>query len=242
MREDDPMRGGAVWCEHHGRWECSKRTKVAPVCHGIAIAGVDRCRMHAGEPLDVAKAKGEAVTAWSALTGRPVISHNEAVMGMLQVSWLRAHLYAGLLRQQFTAAQEQADAGPGGPGGEDPALGPGRGLVGHTRSAAKDIGIYVTGESVRALTALEGQERDRVVRYAKAAHDMGIAEQQVRLAEQQGVMLADVIRGSLDEYRARVLAVLDGSVHADAIRRAWPEWMEQIVPAQIAAVAGVDHG
>jgi len=241
MRENDPMRGGAVWCEHHTRWECSKRTKKAPVCHGIAITGLNRCHMHAGEKLDVAKAKGEAVTAWSALTGRPVVSHTAAVTGMLQVSWLRAHLYASLLERQFTEAQQEAGGGAEGPGG-DPALGPGRGLVGHTRGAVKDIGIYVTGESARALTALEAQERDRVVKYAKVAHDMGIAEQQVKLAEQQGVMLADVIRGSLDEYRARVLALLGSSAQADAIRKAWPGWMSEIVPAQIEAVAGGGRG
>lgn len=237
VREDDPMRGGAVWCEQHNRWECSKRTKSAPVCHGIAITGVNRCRMHAGEPLDVAKAKGEAVTAWSALTGQAVVSHSEAVMGMLQISWLRAHLYAGLLRQQFAAAQEEPEQGDSGAGGEDPSLGPGRGLVGHTRGAVKDIGIYVTGESARALTRLEAEERDRVVRYGKTAHDMGIADQQIHIAEQQGVMLGEVIARSADALLAAVVGAVDEAA-AEAVRRAWPGWVGEIVPREIAAVAG----
>ncbi|MFI7461859.1 hypothetical protein [Nonomuraea sp. NPDC049646] len=237
MRQLDPMRGGAIWCEQHQRWECSKRTKTAPVCHGIAIAGIDRCRMHAGENVDLAKAKGEAMTAWAAWTGEQLVSSTDAVLGMLQLSWLRAELLGQLLRQQFTQAQAAADEDGGGPGGEHPELGPGRGLVGHTRAAAKDIGIFVSGEAPRALTVLEGLERDRVVKYAKVAHDMGIAEQQVRIAEQYGQMLADVIRGSLDAHLDRVLGVLGDDPRAHAIQQAWPEWMNTIVPAQIAAIA-----
>jgi hypothetical protein len=233
------MRGGAIWCEAHSRWECAKRTKSAPVCHGIAITGVDRCRMHAGESVDVAKAKGEAVTAWAAWTGEQVVSPTDAVLGMLQLSWLRAELLGRLLRRQFTEAQASAEGGvaggaDGGPGG--PELGPGRGLVGHTRAAAKDVGIFVSGEAPRGLTVLENQERDRVVKYAKVAHDMGIAEQQVRIAEQHGAMLAGVIRGSLDGHLSRVLDVLGDDARAEAIRRAWPEWSSAIVPAQIAAI------
>jgi hypothetical protein len=171
--------------------------------------------MHAGEKLGVAK--GEAMTAWSVVSGQPVVTPNDAVLGMLQMSWLRAHLYAGLLERQFTEAQdevepEQVDDGAegydfGGCGG-DPPLGPGRGLVGHTRGALKDIGIYVSGEAARALTVLEGQERDKLVRYAKVAHDMGIAGQQVKLAEQQGVMLAQVIRRTADALLVVVLGLV----------------------------------
>ncbi|WP_436759372.1 hypothetical protein [Streptosporangium sp. V21-05] len=244
MRENDPARGGARWCEQHERWECAKRGKTVPVCHGIAIAGIDACRMHAGQRAEVAKAKGEAVSAWSALHGESTVSATEAVLGMLQMSWARVHLYAGLLRRQVEEAQgarSDPDGGPDGDAefaapGED--VGHGAGLVGVTRGAVKDIGIYATGEAVRGLAALEAQERDRCVRFAKVCHDMGIAEQQVRLAEQQGVMLADVIRGTADGLLASVLGVLSGGGDAEQVRRSWPGWLERIVPAQIEAVAG----
>lgn len=209
MGYDDLMRqAGAHWCDEHQRWECSKRSKrTEQRCHAFAIRGTAACVNHSGVSTAVAKARGEAVTAWSALSGQAVISHTEAVLGMLQMSWLRAHLYANLLERQFTDAQHH-DGGGVGLGGGDPELGPGAGLVGHTHGAVKDIGIYVTGEAARALTVLEGQERDRVVRYAKTAHDMGIAEQQVKLAEQQGVMLADAIN--------RILTALDLSAEQQA--------------------------
>jgi len=220
MRENDPARGGARWCEQHERWECAKRGKTAPVCHGIAIAGIDACRMHAGQRAEVAKAKGEALSAWSALHGPPTVSATEAVLGMLQMSWARVHLYAGLLRRQVEEAQD-APPGLGGVDGED--VGRGAGLVGVTRGAVKDIGIYATGEAVRGLAALEAQERDRVVKYAKTAHDMGIAEQQIRLAEGQGALLAQAVS-----------RILDGLELSAAQRARVP----QVVPAVLLEVGG----
>lgn len=244
MREGDPARGGAIWCEQHERWECAKRGKSSPICHGIAVAGIDACRMHGGQPVEVLKAKGEAMTAWSALGGPVTVTHTQAVLGMLQMAWLRVHFYAGLLREQVEAEQDQAAGGElggedqGGGGRGSDGVGRGAGLIGHTYGAVKDIGVYATGEAVRGLTKLESDERDRVVRFAKTAHDMKIDDQQIRLAEGQGVMLAAVIRGSLDAHLGRVLAVLGECAEAERIRQAWPGWAEQIVPAQIEAVAG----
>ena len=188
MRADGPKRGGAVWCEQHRRWECVKSTKGGSGrCHQIAISGLPRCRMHAGEKAEVAKAKGAAITAWSALSGEPSVSATQAVLGMLQMSWLRVHLYARLLNEQVDGAQDARDDGPGrGAGG----VGPGAGLVGHTFSGVKDIGIFATGEAIRGLAQLEAAERDRCVKYAKTAHDMGIAEAQVEIAKQQAAIFA----------------------------------------------------
>jgi hypothetical protein len=149
--------------------------------------------MHSGERAEVAKAKGEAVTAWSALAGRPEVSATDAVLGMLHMSWLRVHLYAGLLQQQVDEAQDAADGAGGGDG-----VGVGAGLVGQTFSGVRDIGIFATGEAIRGLAQLEAQERDRCVRFAKTAHDMGIAEQQITIAQQQGELLAGVMMRVLD--------------------------------------------
>jgi len=240
-RKPDPMRGGALWCPHHNQWECAKRRKGGGPCHGRAITGIDRCRMHAGERSEIAKAKGEAITAWSALSGQPVVSHTEAVLGMLQMSWLRAHLYARLLQQQFEEAQQQGGNGQGNVTGYgEPGLGPGAGLIGHTHGASPNIGVYVTGETARALTTLEAAERDRVVRYAKTAHDMGIAEAQVRIAEQTGQQLAEVIRRTADALLVSVLGVITDAAVADRVRAAWPNWLSTIVPREIAAVTGGD--
>ena len=225
-RPPDPTRPGR-WCPEHGKNECAKNRKGGGVCHGAAISGLDACRMHAGQRAEVARAKGEALSAWSALNSAQVVSATEAVLGMLQMSWARVHLYAGLLQRQLAAAD------PGAPGG----VGAGEGLIGHTRSASPSVGVYETGEAVRGLAGLEAAERDRCVRFAKAAHDMGIAEQQVRIAEQQGVMLGEVIARSADALLAAVVGAVDEAA-AEAVRRSWPGWVQVIVPREIAAVAG----
>jgi hypothetical protein len=181
----DPTRPGRR-CEEHGKTECVKRRKGGGVCHGAAVAGTDACRMHGGQRGDVLKAKGEALSAWRAVPGRSDISPSEAVMSMLQMSWARVHLYASLLERQLAGADRSRGVGEG------------EGLVGHTFSASPSVGVYESGEAVRGLAVLEERERDRCVRYAKVAHDMGIADREIRLAEQQGALLAGAINRILD--------------------------------------------
>lgn len=232
MRPDDPARGGATWCGEHGRWECVKRVKASRGggrCHGPAIIGVDRCRMHGGKSADLLKAEGEAITAWSAAVaktgrpGKPVVSTAEAVLGMLQMSWLRADVYAGLLEQQVIKAQ--ADGSEGGDPVSDgpPGVGVGAGLIGQTFSGVKDIGIFATGEALRGLVQLEAAERDRCVRFAKTANDMKIDDAQIEIAKTQGALLAGVI--------SRVLDALELTAEQ---RLRVPE----IVPRELRAVAG----
>lgn len=211
-RQPDPTRGGAIWCDQHRQWECAKLRKNGTTCHGAAIMGLDACRMHGGQRREVLKAKGEALSAWRAVPGRQDVTPSEAVLAMLQMSWARANLYASLLQRQVA----EADAAGVGGLGDDPGLGPGAGLVGHTRSGVKDIGIFATGEAARGLTKLEAEERDRCVRYAKVAHDMGIADREIRLAEAQGALLAGAISRILDalelspSQRSRVPEIVPG--------------------------------
>ena len=197
MRNGDPARTPAHWCESHQRLECTRNVKQSRGggrCHGRAVKGLDVCRMHGGQKADVLKAKGAALSAWRATPGVQEVTPSEAVMAMLQLSWARARFYASLLEQQVETAQADSGSGLGG----DLDLGPGAGLIGHTRSASPSVGVYESGEAARGLTMLEERERDRVVRYAKAAHDMGIADREIHLAEQQGALIAGAISRILD--------------------------------------------
>lgn len=174
MKPDDLMKqAGARWCDDHGRWECTKRSKRRPGddCHASAVKGTAACRIHGGQKLDVLRAKGEALSAWRAVPGRQEVTPAEAVMAMLQMSWARLHVYADLLRQQV----ENASGTPAGL-----------------------VVVSESGEAVRGLAKLEAEERDRCVRYAKAAHDMGIADREIKLAEAQGALLAGAIAQILD--------------------------------------------
>jgi hypothetical protein len=57
----------------------------------------------------------------------------------------------------------------------------------------------VTSEAIRGLADLEAKERERCANIATKAVAAGLAERQVRLAERHGELLAQVIRGVLDE-------------------------------------------
>ena len=193
---------GARWCDDHGRWECTRnRTKGRGQCHQAATGGTDSCKTHSGKSLEVAKAEGQAriqahkaITAWSAEHGTPDIDHNMAVLRMLQMAWVRSHVYAELVRQQVAAEGMQVH-----PEQQDPdSRVETSGLIGHEYGAAgKDGRIFAKSEQVRALVRLESEERDRVVRYAKTAHDMGISDRLASLAERWGDLVAGGITSLL---------------------------------------------
>ena len=199
--------GGARWCtdhggvigQDHGRLECTKqRSRGRGVCHGPAIRGTDACKIHGGVSRAVAKAKGEArITAWSAI-GDSVnaISAPMAVLGVLQMSWLRLAAYSELLRRQVVTEGSEGDNDlydPQNPNRSN------TGLIGYRYGAAgKDGNIFAQSEEARALVVLESAERDRVVKYAKVAHDMGISDKLLSLAEKWGDLVATRITLMLD--------------------------------------------
>lgn len=211
--------GNAKWCEPHDRLECTKnKSRGRGVCHGPAIRGTDACKIHGGVTVEAALVRGEArISAWSAL-GQPeggrAIDSGVAVLGMLQQSWLRAAALGELLRRQVVT---EGDTAQDIREEDEPSA---SGLIGFRYGAAgKDGRIYVTNEETRALVMLESAERDRVVKYAKVAHDMGISQKMVDLAEKWG----DVVVG-------RMLAMLAELELTEA--------QEERVPALIQAHIG----
>jgi hypothetical protein len=195
----DNNPGGARWCPDHGRLECTKnRSKGRGPCHGAAVRGLDACKIHAGVSTKVARVKGETrISAWSAM-GSPAngkgIDSGAAVIGMLQQSWLRANLYSHLLQLQVRQdGTDEAGVDGGGTKGTN-------GLIGYRYGAAGSDGhIYAVSEEARALVALEAAERDRVVRYAKTAHEMGISDKMIGMAERWG-----------DTVVSRIMIILAG--------------------------------
>jgi hypothetical protein len=184
------VAGGARWCEQHGRGECVRnRSRGRGICHGTAIRGTDACKQHSGVSTSVAKFRGEAnLQAWKAQDEGATIDYRMAVLGVLQMTWVRMGLYAELLRQQVVTEGETTSGEDVGEFASDVNK---SGLIGHKYGAAgKDGHIYAQNEEVRALVALEASERDRVVRYAKTAHDMGISDRLTALAERWGDIVA----------------------------------------------------
>lgn len=203
--------GNAHWCEDHRRLECSKNKQGMVRCHMNAVRGTNACKLHAGKGTELAAAQGQAViTAWSALgRAQREISPGEAVLGMLQLSWLRAHAYGELLRRQVVVDGEVSNPIDDG---ETPKT---SGLIGHRYGMGGKEGIlYRQTEEARALVALEASERDRVVKFAKTAHDMGISDRLINLAERWGDVVATRVTSVLvgleltPEQEARVPSLL----------------------------------
>lgn len=187
--------GNAKWCDVHTRLECTKNRKSGRgPCHMPAVRGTDACPLHGGRTREVLKVQGESrITAWSPMGQPPTINASEAVLGVLQMTHLRLASYAELLRRQVATEGDQT-------GTTDEDAPNTSGLIGFRYGMGGKDGItYVQTEEVRALVALEAAERDRVVRYAKTAHDMGISDKLTNLAERWG----DIVAG-------RIAAMLDG--------------------------------
>lgn len=220
--------GNARWCDqpNHNRLECAKnRSKGRGQCHAMAIRGTDACKIHSGMSKQIARIQGQArITAWSAIGGPPEsgsIDAGMAVLGMLQMTWLRVAAYGELLRRQVVAEGEVTSAEPHDPEGHPETSG----LIGFRYGAAgKEGTIYAVSEEARALVALEAQERDRVVKFAKTAHDMGISDRITSLAERWGDLVV-----------TRIMLVLEAL-------ELTPE-QETLVPALIQAHLGqIDVG
>lgn len=86
------------------------------------------------------------------------------------------------------------------------------------------------------------RERIHLVRVSKAALDAGVSERMVRLAEQQGAMLAGVIRRAMDATLDEI-GTMVGAKAAARVRKAWPAVLSRVVPAAIADLtAGQELG
>jgi hypothetical protein len=200
MQGQDLMRlSGARWCGDHGRWECARNKQGGLDCHGSAISGTARCRMHAGKASELAKAQGQAnLLAWSTAAVADVkpLDPGQTVMNALHVSVLRAQMLGELLRVQV----EDEDF---------------EGLVGRTHAAGRDGARVETGEQLRGLVRLEAEERDRSVKFAKAAHDMGIAERHIELQQAQAQIVVAAFRAALDAIGSELLpAARDAATRA----------------------------
>lgn len=86
------------------------------------------------------------------------------------------------------------------------------------------------------------QERKHLAAVCKSALDAGVAERQVRLAEQQGQLMAGTVQRIADALLVAVVGLVNdisAAGAADAIRQAWPRWMAEIAPRELRASAEI---
>jgi hypothetical protein len=198
---------------------CSAMSKHSgEQCKRKAIPGGTVCRYHGGNARQV---KAKAAIRAEVLNWGLSDSHTdpgEVLLRLVTQSAARAEHYSRLLQEAFEAAERLKQAHDAGaqieaPGDEhaDSAetarrdldrifnTGGVAALVGNTYGAAKDVGIYVTGEAIRGLADLEAKERERCANFATKAVAAGLAERTVRVAERQGQLMVEMVQAALRE-------------------------------------------
>ena len=221
--------------------KCSKRNKAGDQCGAQAVGGTDACIRHSGRPIAEHRAKGNVIMElrrWG-LQGEELRDPGVTLLQLMTQSAVRVELYSSLLSQAYEAAERLAVTQD--TAGVDP---PALDNAADRQRAAEDLQrVFSTGgvaaligvkwgstsgefsnldqveEGIRGLVRLEAEERDRCAVMATKAIAAGLAERQVRLAEQQGQLVAEAIRAMLtdlghDPADPQVARVVSTRLHA----------------------------
>lgn len=161
-----------------GRRTCNGNRKDGSPCEGPAVSGSDKCRMHLGRRAEDVIVEGK-VRELVVTYGLPIeTTPEQAILDEVQrtaghVRWLEQQVHAmtkGELVWGMTKSKE---------GGDD---------AGTTEEAVPPV-----------LLRLYQEERKHLVTVCAAAMRAGIEERRVKLAEQQGALVAQVIRAVLGD-------------------------------------------
>lgn len=202
----------------HGRQACAKhKSKRDPdgnlvPCGQPPITGTDACRFHGGSAPQVRRAaavnaaEAEAARQVATLGLRLDVSPTDALLE--EVQWTAGHV--AWLRQRVQELGPQVDSIESNLDGSEAQLtsrhpnhakhgltwGTKQWTDKHTDDGGETTSIEAAGPSV--WYQLYAKERDHLVAVCSAALKAGVEERRVRLAEQQGDLVAEVIRRILD--------------------------------------------
>jgi hypothetical protein len=160
---------------------CGRRTRTGHPCKGWPVHGAPGapCRAHGGNAphVNAYHAIRGDLLRWKA--GTPLVDPGETLLRLVTQSWQRA--------DQLTHRLDQLVDEHGG----DLALA----MVGDTIILDPQNGREVkSGEYIRGLAQLDAAERERCANWSAKAIAAGLAKRQLELAQQQGRLIADVLR------------------------------------------------
>lgn len=169
---------------------CTAHTSSGRRCRRFAIRGGAVCPTHGGSIRRVKAAaerrhvRQQAEVEFRNTFGDPAGDVDPSTAVLEQLTWSHAHVV--WLREKVRDIDPDALVW---------------GVVSETDHQATEFpGVdKAFAAKPNVWLALYAEERDRLVRIAKIAHDMGIEERRVALAERVGSLMADLLRGVLDE-------------------------------------------
>jgi hypothetical protein len=164
--------------------QCFGTTSAGAACKKQAIEGGSVCRSHGGAAPQVkAKAAVRAeVMRWT--LGEATDDPGEVLLRLVTQSRMRVDQYAVVIEEKITEGQRIW--------GDEFTLE--RILIGDNMAMTPDGDLVKTSEYIRGIVQLESTERDRLAGFAAKAIGAGLAERQVRVAERQGELLAELMR------------------------------------------------
>lgn len=167
---------------------CAAHSKLSggKLCGSPAVAGTDLCGAHAGVSRRKHRANGAvrlAVLNWG--LGDVCADPGEVLLRLVTQSAARAEQYAAVVGKIVAAHDGDYE----------------KALTASTYTVDEAGKPTKTGEYIRAMVRLEAEERDRCAGFAAKAVAAGLAERSVRIAEQQGALLASVIQAILDDLK-----------------------------------------
>lgn len=180
---------------------CKATKRDGTPCTRWAIRGATVCGAHGGKAPQVRKmamVRAE-LEYWGVADATADVDPGEVLLRLLSQAVARAEQYAAKLAGVVSEAGDLHQA-----------------LVGDRMVISESGQLTKIDEYVRGLARLEAEERDRAANFATKAIAAGLAERQVRLAEKQGALIADVLRlvladaslGLTEQQRAAVPDVL----------------------------------
>ena len=169
-------------CRGHKDWQ-----RAIP-CRNWPRRGTTVCDAHGGNAPQVkAKAAVRAeIQNWG--LGDTTLDPGVVLLRLVTQSAWRVERYAAAIQRAVDDAGGDLE----------------KALTGDTYTVGEDGRAVKTGEYIRAMTRLEGEERDRCASFATKAVAAGLAERQVKLAERQGAMMAGVILAVLGDLGVSV--------------------------------------
>lgn len=152
-------------------YRCTAHRQDGSPCKAMAVKGATVCRVHGGNARQVRAKAAERVAE----------AELRVKLDKLGIS-IETDPLTALLGQVWESA----------------------GNLSFLREKVQELGqdLMVStafGPFLDGYVKLYNEERERLAKMAKLALDAGVSERQVRLAEQQGAMVADLIRKVLDD-------------------------------------------